>query len=123
MSDAQTTPIERLCECEGPGQCQRYGRTMSKRDHAICCGQSGLEPYKEAMYRENWKRKLQPAQPTCCTHLGQEVRREGCATCKGMVEIKVYACAVHGEAQLRRKIKGVTSCVGCPDYKAKGTEP
>lgn len=38
-----------------------------------------------------------------------------CPTCKGHVEIKLIACAVHGQCTVARQVAGVPCCAGCPD--------
>ena len=52
-----------------------------------------------------------------CIHLGPERRREECDSCNGSVQIKVYACAVHGECAKSAKLKSVIHCP-CNDYRA-----
>lgn len=50
-----------------------------------------------------------------CAHLGAERRRVQCQSCGGNVQVKVFACAVHGECTLSKDV-GVKVCP-CPDYK------
>lgn len=62
-----------------------------------------------------------PVQPKkakrSCAHLGDSTRRVDCLTCNGRIELKVFACAVHGECTTRKRVDGVQGCcIGCPDY-------
>ena len=58
---------------------------------------------------------------TKCKHLGEVVGSIGCPTCGGRtITMDVFACAVHGEATLRRvSSKGApeNSCLGCGEYE------
>ena len=57
-----------------------------------------------------------------CVHLGPptgEVR--SCASCGGSVRLKVMGCEIHGQCTVGRKIDGMASCVGCPDFKPAGS--
>lgn len=53
--------------------------------------------------------------PRPCLHLGDVLRLDDCATCKGTVRVKVYACShpAHAETTL-------SGCRTCPDYQARG---
>lgn len=58
-----------------------------------------------------------------CLHRGVAARLESCASCGWkMVQIKIFACAIHGECQLAVKIAGIRSCVGCPDRVSQKLE-
>lgn len=49
-----------------------------------------------------------------CRHLGAEVRRSLCQTCSGRIELKVFACAVHGECTVAKRTDDVKGCcAGC----------
>jgi len=51
-----------------------------------------------------------------CAHLGGETgERVGCPTCKGRVQIKLMACAVHGKCTVGKALPGVASC-RCPEF-------
>lgn len=47
-----------------------------------------------------------------CLHRGAEIRREVCETCKGKVQVKVFACDRHGECTISKEIQGVYVCDG-----------
>jgi hypothetical protein len=38
-----------------------------------------------------------------------------CRTCAGRVELKLFACSVHGTCTVGKKAEGVACCEGCPD--------
>jgi len=51
-----------------------------------------------------------------CLHRGEEVRRVVCKTCSRRVELKVFACAIHGECTLEKRCDEVKAvCHVCPD--------
>ncbi|HEV3021811.1 MAG TPA: hypothetical protein VGX76_05070, partial [Pirellulales bacterium] len=53
-----------------------------------------------------------------CGHMGPAVREEACATCRGNVRIKVYACTVYGECQPKGKsLPDIQPCNGCEKYE------
>lgn len=55
-----------------------------------------------------------------CKHLGDETRRVGCPTCKGKVELKVFACEIHGECTRAKPGPGVKACChGCNEYEPR----
>lgn len=53
-----------------------------------------------------------------CAHRGAELRLEECATCggKGKVKIKVFACALHGECTIGRRVGALALCQACPAW-------
>lgn len=65
--------------------------------------------------------KAPPARPARrsldCVHRGAELRTETCPSCQGHVEVKVFACALHGECTLSKPL-GAQTCQTCPDKKA-----
>lgn len=70
-------------------------------------------------YLERW-RKNPPRQTKnrgACRHRGDETRRVECPTCGGRrVELKVFACSIHGECLPTRQLDGLTCCAQCPDH-------
>ncbi len=52
-----------------------------------------------------------------CLHRGPELRREPCSTCKGTVQVKVFACAVLGECTLAKPLSGIATCETCEHYQ------
>lgn len=59
------------------------------------------------------------AKPGPCVHLGAETRRVGCPTCQGTVQLKVFACAVHGECTLAKakRLPDLKACK-CVEYSS-----
>jgi hypothetical protein len=58
-----------------------------------------------------------------CRHLGGPTGATvRCPTCRGGVELKLFACAVYGECTPGKCAPGVACCQGgrCPSYEAKG---
>jgi len=63
--------------------------------------------------------KPKPAQNPECANRGEESGESDCATCKGSVKIKLFACTVHGTCHRSpRVVAGVKSCIGCTDVIA-----
>ena len=55
-----------------------------------------------------------------CANRGEESGESDCATCKGNVRIKLFACTVHGQCHRSpREVAGVKSCIGCADAQAR----
>lgn len=55
---------------------------------------------------------------TKCKHLGDEVGRTQCASCKGLVEIKLFACGKGGVCTLARKpIKEEAKVCPCEEWE------
>lgn len=51
-----------------------------------------------------------------CRHRGPATRRAGCPTCKGSVQLKIFACALHGECTPVTSLGDLPCCAGCNDY-------
>lgn len=51
-----------------------------------------------------------------CTHLGDEVDRVKCESCKGLVLVKVFQCMIHGKCTIAKKLPGVDARCPCSDY-------
>jgi hypothetical protein len=66
----------------------------------------------------DWKKNCakSPQITTSCIHLGSELRRVDCQDCQGTVRLKVFACAIHGQCTLRKRLDGVKCCAACGDY-------
>jgi len=58
-----------------------------------------------------------------CVHRGGETRRARCPSCKGHVELKIFACAKHGECALSDKPLGVHYCGDCSDLEPPAPAP
>jgi hypothetical protein len=60
--------------------------------------------------------KTPTQQPLACSHRGDEIRREQCPNCSGVVQVKIHSCDLHGECTLSGKLlPGVRNCGECPD--------
>jgi hypothetical protein len=55
--------------------------------------------------------------------MGTEVRLQGCSSCGGSWQIKVFACAIHGECTLGKRLDGLACCSECQDYAPVLTKP
>lgn len=90
-------------------------------DHFVCrrCGQKlprvGAAPRAFAECRLSPARPAPPRRTATCAHLGGELRREQCETCRGHVLKKIFACAKHGETDHDR-------CRACRDYEPRPSE-
>lgn len=60
-----------------------------------------------------------------CASVGEFLRTELCTTCAGKVQIKLFACDVHGECTARTQIGAIAVCHGCKQYVASepSTQP
>ena len=52
-----------------------------------------------------------------CIHRGLEMRNERCPSCGGMVQIKVFACALHSECTLAKSLQGIACCRTCQNFE------
>lgn len=87
----------------------------------ICqrCGRSARANRPDPRIRCN--RTPAPAKPGPCRQIGPEQRRVECDGCKGTVLIKIFACSIHGECTIGRKIDPIACCKGCADYASTET--
>lgn len=66
----------------------------------------------------------QPAPTASCVHLGPPTGAVAhCRSCQGHVQVKVCACAVHGQCTPARKVAGLPCCGTCPDYRGREEPP
>lgn len=94
---------ERVCP---PGEAYRFA------DHCRAC---------YVYDRQEWV-PIRPPFP--CRHKGGETRRALCPTCFGKVELRVFACGVHGECTAAKRADGVRGCcAGCADYDPEPPNP
>mgnify|MGYP001616833252 CR=1 FL=1 len=52
-----------------------------------------------------------------CAHLGAIVGTVECASCIGRVVLKTFACIMHGECTVLRKVDNMACCGLCQDFK------
>lgn len=55
---------------------------------------------------------------TDCVFRGQEISRQVCPSCRGHVEVKVFACKVHGQCTLYKAIDNMACCATCLDRRS-----
>lgn len=51
-----------------------------------------------------------------CLYQAAETRRQACESCGGNMQIKIFACAVHGECTLGQPLDGIACCATCADF-------
>ena len=56
-----------------------------------------------------------------CIHRGDKIRNQVCTSCPAKPRIKVFACAVHGECTIGKRLDGLACCAGCLDRAARET--
>ena len=56
---------------------------------------------------------------TPCLHLGKEIGRTPCLSCTGTVDVKVFACDVHGRTTLSKPVPDIACCETprCPQWE------
>lgn len=52
-----------------------------------------------------------------CKHLGDELRRQECPSCKGTVQVKVMGCAMFGECTIGKDLPGIECCAACSRHE------
>jgi hypothetical protein len=80
-------------------------------------GSTRLSSPKSGVRTSNEQRRTNDQQLPCI-HRGAELRKQSCPTCRGTVQIKIYACAIHGECELSGRLMGVRCCAQCDDFEA-----
>lgn len=58
------------------------------------------------------------ASNNCIHRSANSVRTEQCASCGGNVQIKVFACSIHKECTLSKKLNGIACCESCKDFSS-----
>src|SRR5205809_1027267 len=98
------------CQCAQPGFCPRHRCVKPAAWHALC--------RTRADYFQLWEEGHGPGQVGVrppCLHLGAELREEPCPSCRGLVRLKVFACALHEGCTLAKQLPAVACCATCPD--------
>lgn len=80
------------------------------------CSACGYEWRNASLHRNCPRSPRKRRSESPCVHLGNEVRRQLCETCGGRVSIKVFSCALHGEATVGKDLHGIACCGTCKDY-------
>ena len=87
------------------------------------CGHE-LALYRDARSRAGRRRPIHSltvldSTATECSRRGADTgQRVQCPTCSGRVELKVFACEVHGQCTIARQAPGIRMCRGCRDRQA-----
>jgi len=108
------------CECTGPGWCERHKCYKSLMFYRAC----GRTPQLFAMWEQGrgpGQRRAQTAdkprrQP--CKHRTKVLRTVQCPTCRGQVDVKVFACHLHEECSVGKQVGDRACCATCRDYEA-----
>ena len=59
-----------------------------------------------------------------CKHFGEATGETRlCGECAGKVELKMFACAVHGQCTPATSLPGLACCQGCQDYAPTAPSP
>lgn len=54
---------------------------------------------------------------TPCIYRGAETGRQKCTSCRGTVQLKVFACAKHGNCTIEKHVRDTACCATCTDYE------
>ena len=125
LQPAMPSIFPTACECTAPGWCPRHKCHKDRAYFEYCrrlecwfqLWEQGatLPPLGRGGQGGSDQVSTEPREP--CRHFGLEVRRQDCPTCRGHVELKILACAVHQECALSPSAVAVQSCVTCGDYQ------
>ena len=107
------------CECEQAGWCERHQCEKAEHWWKVCC--------RSPTMFQAWEKGRGPGQSKArqssttnrrerCICRGEVLGLEECRTCKGLVQLKVFTCAMHGECTLARQTEGAACCAVCSDY-------
>lgn len=108
-----------ICKLDASDFCERHQRHHKRREKTL----SQMNNAQGERYRKLWDKeagiKEAPVLPGGleCVHRGDLIREQKCDSCRGNVNIKVFACALHGECTMFKKIPGVHKCDGCAARK------
>lgn len=112
------------CECEQAGWCQRHQCEKDAYFFEMCRLSKDVFDKGEAGNLPIQKRRTQKprdvSQP--CVHRGNELRTTECESCNGRVLLKVFACEVHGECTVQRRVGETAVCLNCHEYQPSTME-
>lgn len=106
------------CECEQAGWCRRHGCAKTPLLVELC--------QRLPLWFAAWEGGSGPGQGDArvgreagqaCRHRGLARRTAVCPTCRGHVELHVFACAVHGECTLGKILADLACCARCGDFE------
>lgn len=78
-------------------------------------------PVCKRPFSERVRRDTPPPPRNCtdnvpCEYLGAPVGTQECQGCRGTVRIKLFACEVHGQCTLGKRLDMLACCAQCGDY-------
>jgi hypothetical protein len=92
-----------------PCTCERYSRDPFADYTADQCRLCWLYHHAQE-YHDLWSGRAH------CRHFGEAVDLVGCPSCWGRVQLKVFACAVHGRCTPSQPVAGLACCTGCENW-------
>jgi hypothetical protein len=104
-----------------------HARKPSSYDPANCracwwCAQPASPTAVEL--RRLWGEPEPACSPGPCRHRGAATgERVLCPTCQGKVELKLFACGLHGRCTTHKPAPGLACCGDCPDYDPGAPSP
>lgn len=77
-----------------------------------------LEEWAEKGTQEIERHRKQHPMKSLCAHLGLPTGELAlCHTCRGRVQLKLFACEVHGNCTMAKPVEqGIACCAKCGDY-------
>lgn len=105
------------CECPASGWCERHHclksawlwETCRRHPALFALWEQGAGPGQRAA------RAVTRREP--CRQRGAVLRLVECESCRGRVQLKVFACAIQGECVLSGQGAGLVDCARCPQYE------
>jgi hypothetical protein len=98
-----------------PCTCDRCHSPIYTTDQCRLCWLYHHDP----AYRAFWQSAACGlAPPPTCKHRGEAIDLVDCPTCTGRVQLKVFACLVHGQCTTETALAALACCKQCPDYKS-----
>lgn len=110
ICDFRTIPAG-LIECKRCGRRLRWKGTATM-PNAVCRADAPRSP------------AAAPPPSARCLHLGDSLRKVDCKTCRGPVQLEVFACAKYGECTRERRGPDVAGCCkGCALFEPAPEPP
>jgi len=106
------------CECMEPGWCERHQCEKTRYNFELCRRRQDfflLWEEKRGPGQRNTRKPMAARQPTC-EHLGGITGQRPCQGCRGNVQVKLFACSIHGECSLGRQVDDTACCAVCEEY-------
>jgi hypothetical protein len=93
----------------------KFSGQLGSPDYCRVCFLYETDP----AYRALWDSEPLTPRGPChreCVRRGLPLRSETCPSCRGAVQIKVFACQVHGECTVAKVVKNIDCCGRCDDF-------